>query len=299
MSWIALGRIPTSNPFYRTLVKHNVLLHVMLQADHSQNYSFDKGYGDIAFHTGLHLSAVKRAVNSLCKHGAINKVTFRNGDRLRTRLFLNTEHELFQYLQTEPQTALQTEPQSEPQELSNQKASTAYAEPQAEPQAEPESVPYTTIEQYLHKLVIKHGYEKDQIQNSISLAQKWTDEWNGKTGKRKRISKTVAGKFLVQLSEGREKEILEKLCEFLPEEYLRWKDGDQFAFRSEDPAAFRNSDRFLARVRKMDELSETKNSPLKQKVDLPEHLKRIEDDPFYEPTQDELVEYQNFTQARS
>lgn len=299
MSWIALGRIPTSNPFYQTLVKHNVLMHVMLQADHSQNYSFDKGYADIAFHTGLHLSAVKRAVNMLCKHGVVNKVTYRNGDRLRTRLFLNTDHELFQYLvQTEPQTEPQPEPQTEPHEASNQNALVAYAEPQGEPQGEPEAVPYTTIEQYLHKLVIKHGYEKDQISNAISLAQKWTDEWNEKAGKKKRLSKTVAGKFLVQLSEGREMEILEKLCEFLPEEYQRWKDGDQFAFRSEDPSAFRNPDRFLARVRKMEERS-SKVIPMKQKSELPEHLKKIEDDPFYEPTQEELVEYQNFTQARS
>ena len=85
----------------------------------------------------------------------------------------------------------------------------------------------------------------------------------------------------------------------MPEEYKRWRDGDdQFAFRSEDISAFRDSDRYLTRIRKMESMP-SNVIPMKRRGEVPEIVKKIESDPFYEPTQEELVEYQEPTSTRS
>ena len=121
----------------------------------------------------------------------------------------------------------------------------------------------------------------------------------GRTGKKKRLGKANAKKFLLQLAENRDPDQLRRLCEFLPEEYKRWRDGDdQFAFRSEDISAFRDSDRYLTRIRKMESMP-SNVIPMKRRGEVPEIVKKIESDPFYEPTQEELVEYQEHTSTRS
>ena len=300
MSWIALTRLSTNHRFYKRLVKGNVILHVSLQSDHSRNFLFNRGYTDISQNTGLSLSAVKRQVEQLCKEGVITRHTRRQGDRFQTELYLNPEHELFENLvQTEPQTAPQPEPHSEPQEASIFNGSLDSGEPESEPQPEPETEPNSTIIQELHNYSIEKGIDTNLISIAIDLARYWAVQWNERTGKKKRLGKANAKKFLIQLAENRDPDQLRRLCEFLPEEYKRWRDGDdQFAFRSEDISAFRDSDRYLTRIRKMESMP-SNVIPMKRRGEVPEIVKKIESDPFYEPTQEELVEYQEHTSTRS
>ena len=292
-SWIALSRLPTSHPIYRRLVKGNPLLHISLQSDHLRKFSYSKGYSDISRFTGLSISAVKRQIEGLVKDGVITRNTKREGDRFRTELFLNTDHDLFENLvQTEPQPVLQPEPQAEPQDHSDTNTSEAYTEPQTEPQ----TVQFSTIIQYLHTFSIDNGINPELISQAIDLARYWATQWNERAGKKKRLNKGNAQKFLIQLAENRDPDKLRQLCDFLPEEWKRWKfEGDQYAFRSEDISAFRDSDRFLKRIRKME--SQPKHDEPETEEEKPEIVKKIESDPFYQPTQAELIEYQRHTRS--
>jgi len=312
--FIALGRLKYDDPTYRELVRGNVLLHLVFQANFSEGFVYSRPYEEIAWCTGLHVSSVKRRLSKYEKDGLITRRTWTDSktNRTHSEVCLELTHPLFKYLQnTELDTDLGTELDAElDADLGKpfqNKGLDGGAELDAELDADLGTELDTDLyinkskrEQYKeHLLFINSGVDDPKIEKAIGLAQHFADQWNLTVGTSKQLSKANCVHFYRHLQKDRSVEILERLNVFLPHSYLDYKvNGNTYAFRTDNPQRWLDEKKFVDRIRTMEqwEKLDKSNKSCTKKMDLPKHLKKM-NDPFYEPTQAELLEYQKLLRS--